>query len=143
MVEINPLTKGIMDQHVKEFLLIDDSIQGEKWSRENFLFDLPEKWNLSLQVLSNQTLAGFLIASNKDNAFHIHRLAIGSDFQNQGLGRQLVERLQHIARTRKVKLITLKVLNTNTDAIRFYERIGFVLKQREKQNVWMELNMNE
>lgn len=137
-----PLTKSEMTKRIKEILLIDQAIVGEGWSEENFLFDLPEKWELSRQILAHDLIAGFLIASHKNNAIHIHRLVVSNKFQNMGIGKQLVDEILAAARGRKIKLITLKVLSTNTDAIRFYERLRFVNKGHENQNIRMEFRLN-
>ncbi|MEQ8361393.1 MAG: GNAT family N-acetyltransferase [Cyclobacteriaceae bacterium] len=141
-MKITALTKSEMIRQIKEILLIDQAIVGERWSKENFLFDMPEKWGLSLQILANNLIVGFLVASYKNNSIHIHRLAVGKEFQKQNIGKQLVDEIQATAKRRNIKLITLKVLSTNTDAIRFYERLGFVLKDRENLNQWMQFRLN-
>lgn len=140
-IVITSLTKSEMIRQIKEIMLLDQAIVGERWSEENFLFDLPEKWTLSLQALADGLMIGFLVASHKKDAVHIHRLAVGNQFQNLGVGKLLVDQIKTLTGRRNIKLITLKVLGTNTDAVRFYERLGFVLKDRENHNVWMELSL--
>lgn len=141
-IAITPLAKSELLRQIKDIMVLDQVIVGERWSEINFLFDLPEKWELSLQILAEERIAGFLIASLKNQCIHIHRLAVSNQFQNLGLGKQMVNLIQKEARRKNINFITLKVLYSNTGAIRFYKRLGFELKNQEKHNVWMELRLN-
>ncbi len=141
-IGITPLTKAEIIRQMAQILLLDQIIVGEKWVEENFLVELPDKWQLSFQAQAGDLIAGFLIASRKMRAIHIHRLVVGNRLQNMGVGKRLVNSLIETSKERGMECITLKVLNTNKNAIEFYKKLGFKLKDRENHNIWMELYLN-
>ena len=96
---IKPLTKEKLKELLPAFLDIDAGTLGEQWIDENFLYDLPDKWQLSF-FSSNDThdVMGFIIASSKTEAIHIHRLAVDRHFQSKGIGQQLVEMVKEVAK---------------------------------------------
>ncbi|WP_255532279.1 GNAT family N-acetyltransferase [Polynucleobacter sp. AP-Reno-20A-A9] len=54
--------------------------------------------------------------------FQIGRMAVLAQFRNQGVGRQILERLVHLARSQGAESI---VLHSQVNAIPFYEKLGF------------------
>ena len=116
---------------------IDKDTVGEVWTEHHFRHDLPMKWDLSMLMMENGIMKGFLIASNKNGKAHIHRLVIHKDFRNQGLGKILVNVLKEKIDQHNLGGITLKVASQNKDAIRFYEQIGFQRIGLERGNYLM------
>jgi len=104
---------------------IDNSttVKVEEWNCDNFLHDLPEKWNLSRFLFLNDKLIGYLICSKKENSFHIHRFVVSEKYQNKGAGSLLLNAL--IYSIPKGNLLTLKVKKYNKNAIQFYEKRNF------------------
>ncbi len=134
---IFPLTRADVLLLMNDLIEIDKETIGEKWTIENFIFQLDLKWELSCCVeLKNKTL-GFLIASKKDNAAHIHRVAIDKNSQGLGLGKKLIDELELRARSHSLQAITLKVSTKNKNAIDFYTHIGFKLQNLEGHNFLM------
>jgi ribosomal protein S18 acetylase RimI-like enzyme len=60
----------------------------------------------------------------KNHSFEIINIMIQKDFQNQGFGRQLLDKVIEDGQ-RKSKGIELQVLKNNPKAKRFYENSGF------------------
>jgi len=143
LVTIEPLNKNKLKQEIDTILSIDAHTPGEKWSAENFYLDLPEKWTLSLSLLTEGSVVGFLIASFKNTAIHIHRLAVLKKYQKKGFGKLLIDELIKHARRLKVNRLTLKVARVNIPGIAFYTRLGFVLTKSENLNDWMEITFSE
>ncbi|HPN30388.1 MAG TPA: hypothetical protein PKY81_05480 [bacterium] len=92
MIEYIPLTREIMEANINDFVAIDkfycDSL-GEKfttfkWEKNNFLFDLYGKWELSFAAFSEKKLCGYIIASNTviENC-HIHRVAVKPEYKGK------------------------------------------------------------
>ncbi len=119
-----------MVEHFDTILEIDKVIPSEEnllgWEREEFMLDLPEKWQHSLIATDeNSCIVGFLIASRHDEAIHIHRMAISSEFQGKRVGTTLIRHLCEKASSNGVATITVKVNKDNLLAIRFYQNFGF------------------
>jgi ribosomal protein S18 acetylase RimI-like enzyme len=58
-------------------------------------------------------------------ALEIERIYVGSNFQNQGIGQQLLQFAIDKATANQFKYVWLGVWDENHHAIRFYERHGF------------------
>jgi ribosomal protein S18 acetylase RimI-like enzyme len=64
---------------------------------------------------------------------YIDDLCVDKDFRNKGIGRQLYNYAQMVARTNGCYDITLNVWNLNPGAIAFYEKLGM-----QPMKVYME-----
>jgi ribosomal protein S18 acetylase RimI-like enzyme len=53
-------------------------------------------------------------------------LAVDPGRRRQGLGREIMERLEDLLRERGCPKINLEVRRSNLDVVRFYERIGYL-----------------
>lgn len=129
--KIEVLRKEFLVDHVQEFIYIASDIPKESWGIENYIYELPEKWNLSLIIrdIKSQILVGFIIASDKGTYYHIHKYAVHPDFRSSGIGYRLLEYFeQSICKLEKHSTIGLFVDSGNEGAIRFYSRNGFKFK---------------
>ena len=140
---IHPLTKEKLTEHLKVLLTIDSDTLAKPWTAENFLYDLADKWSLSFFAMDHTQVSGFVIGSAKAESIHIHRLAVGGNFQARGIGKQLVEAIKNRALDRKVKKLTLKVARLNTPAILFYYKLGFLISKDEGVNHCMEIKLTD
>jgi len=61
-----------------------------------------------------------------DDCLEIERIYIRSKFQKKGLGKYLIDQAIEIAREQNKSSIWLGVWEKNDNAIRFYEKLGFV-----------------
>lgn len=139
-IEIVRLSKTLLTHSLERLLEIDAGTLGEDWSPVHFEMDLPNKWKISRAVLSEGKIVGFLIASQKDERFHIHRLAVQYDFRSRGVGQRLVKDLIDQARVDGVGFITLKVQENNASAIRFYAHLNFRITLKQGTNFHMVFN---
>ena len=85
--------------------------------------------NMWLSFMGNQTLGmvGLItntLESTKHNA-HIIAFWVKPEFRRQGVGKQLITKLQEIASDLGLLKLGLNVTTTKTDAIRLYEKLGF------------------
>lgn len=58
---------------------------------------------------------------------NIHDIAVHADYRRRGVGRQLLQMAEEIARQRDCCKITLEVLSNNESAIHAYREFGFEL----------------
>lgn len=137
-LQIEKLKKSDAEKRIDEFLRIDKNLSEtlKKWDLNNFFSDLPEKWQLSFCVNSNEKIVGYMICSKKELSTHIHRLAVSKEFQGRDIGSSLIKALEdHIGSNKK---ITLKVKKFNSAAIKFYEKNGFIRHGEEHCNYLYE-----
>jgi ribosomal protein S18 acetylase RimI-like enzyme/O-antigen ligase len=137
------LTRFKTRGHLEELMAIDKSTMGEQWSAEHWLLNLPEKWDLSWIAMRRNRVVGFLVASRRETAMHIHRFATATKARSQGLGSLLLEIAAREAQTRGCTITTLKVDACNEHAIRFYAARGFSVIQQIGRNIVMRAQCSE
>jgi ribosomal-protein-alanine N-acetyltransferase len=129
-----PLTKINISQYIDAMIEMSAQLKDDYWTAEHYLTELPKKWKLSFVVIKNERLAGFMIVSDKGEAHHLHRIVVSKSFQKKGIGKTLLSKLKEDAIRDCKKELTLKVHSTNTEAIKLYEKIGFVKSGKSDQN---------
>jgi ribosomal-protein-alanine N-acetyltransferase len=132
-----PLTREAARAHLPRLLEVDQDTIGEPWSAEQWLADLPGKWELSRLLVADGGVDGFVVASRKGSAAHVHRMAVAATARGQGAGGELLRELARTAAATGQQAVTLKVHVTNAPARRFYERLGFVEDGRAGDNYLM------
>ena len=124
--DFRTLSRAHVLSRIAEFVAIAADIEGEYWTEEHFLRDLPEKWQLSFAVWANGCPVGYAVLSRKSQAhLHLHHFMVARDVRNHGLGQRMAQEMEIRARNRGYQLITTKVAASNKGARRFYRRVGF------------------
>jgi ribosomal protein S18 acetylase RimI-like enzyme len=77
--------------------------------------------------ISGGEIVGSVMAGYEGHRGWINYLAVAPRFRKQGHGRQLMEAAETLLRARGCPKINLQVRASNTEVIRFYEAIGFVV----------------
>ena len=72
MIEIIRITKLDLIKELKIILKETKSFKFENWGADNYLNDLPHKWDFSIFSKLKGELAGFSINSKKLNSLYIH-----------------------------------------------------------------------
>lgn len=80
---------------------------------------------LYLVIYHNLKPIAFLGSRLQPQDIHITNIAVIPTWQNQGIGRLLLELLEVVAKTEKVDAISLEVRVSNETAKRLYENVGF------------------
>lgn len=75
-------------------------------------------------IESGGRVAGLLLLERPESEIHIARIEVHPDFQGRGIGAGVIERIKDEAKQAGLP-VTLDVFMINTDARRFYERLGF------------------
>lgn len=92
-------------------------------------FDTATKGEYILVAAADDRIVGFIAVWVMDN--FIHHLYVDEKFQHQGVGTQLLN-----AALAKLNLpVNLKCEENNTNAVRFYQRKGFVEKERGESSM--------
>lgn len=128
-IRINQLTKKLALRYIQEIIDLYNISMGslkEKYTEEMVLKDLLEKWRLSFIALKENQLVGFLVSSVYGKKIaHIHQISISPNYQNQGIGMRLLNRLVKRCVSINIKTITLECNINNEKAITFYKGNGF------------------
>lgn len=88
---------------------------------KNFIYKLVKSKNVLIAKDGNKA-AGFIYANDS----YVEHLYVHPNFQNKGVGKLLLD----YVKTENPNGLYLWVFEENKDAIRFYEREGFTLKEK-------------
>lgn len=130
------ISKVLVKERIADFL---NSIKGwnySTWQAENFLYELPGKWDFSFAVYSGEELAAFCFASHKiANIYYIHLLFVSEMYRGFSLGNSMIKYAGMIAKKYQVAKIGLRCPESNTGALEFYKRAGFNIKEKINDEV--------
>lgn len=107
---------------------------------ESLLAEMPEAF---LVAESKGKLVGYIMCKTeygfsnfKKLGFvkkgHVVSVAVLEEHRHHGLGRAIIEEAINGSKEKRCDELYLEVRCSNTDAVRLYEKIGFVIKQRLK-----------
>lgn len=130
IVEI--LKKETIIDNYSAFHRISEDVS--EWGFDEFVYDLPNKWDLSLCIWDDAPIAYAMLSRKWTDRIHIHQFMVKKEYRRSGVGGVLMSDL--IKRYSKDP-ISLKVESNNNGAIRFYNRYGFIFKGVEDGNGWM------
>ncbi len=118
---IRPMTVADLDEVMKTEL----RAFADPWSRKSYLTEILENDYSNPVVMEYKTeIVGHAVVWEIYEEFHIATLAVSPEFQGQGLGNFLFERLLGMAHNAEFAL--LEVRKSNIAAISMYEKFGFV-----------------
>lgn len=113
--------------------IFEISCQFFDWKKSQLEESLENKNTIFLLKKQEKQVFGFLIAQNLVDSFNILLIATKKDNQKMGVGTQLLKKLEEIAKNQKIEKIWLEVKNTNSNAIKFYEKQNFKLIATRKK----------
>lgn len=139
-LEFKKLTRDLVLAKLSDLAYICRDVPHENWEDNQYLIDLPGKWDLSIVSLSGDNLIGYIIASEKEfSVAHIHKFIVNPSYRGQGIGKKMLDEFIKISGKNNTK-ITLKVYHDNIDAIRFYQNQGFMKSGIRNNLIVMEMN---
>lgn len=131
-ISIQNITYDYVKQHISVFLDIISDGLNEYWGEQEFLNDLPKKWDSSVVLIINSSIVGFIISSYKNDCFHIHKFFIHKKYRNYGYGELLLHEFEtRIKQNFDIHTISLKVYKENLKAIHFYKNQNFIENQNQ------------
>lgn len=115
----------MMPVDLNEVVELERQSQAFPWSRRNFEDALAARY--SAWVLRvNDALAGFCVAMPTPDDVHLLVIAVATDYRRKGLATQLLAQVDQLARDHGVSRVLLEVRPSNTRALAFYAKQGFV-----------------
>ena len=98
------------------------------WSRSMFAGEISKPSSICLGAFDAETdeLLGYLIISRYVDAWHIMNVAVDPEARRRGIAQAMLEHLFDDTSDDDTRGYTLEVRVSNAEAIRLYERLGFV-----------------
>ena len=96
------------------------------WSRTMFAGELSKPSSLCFGAYEDDLLRAYLIVARYVDAWHVMNVAVDPAARRQGIARALLEHLFTETADDATRGYTLEVRVSNAEAIRVYERLGFV-----------------
>lgn len=114
----------------------DDAVKGEEFHAGRIADALDRRWDHLYVAEDDGTVVGYAwLSVQRDRATDdryglLKSLAVDPDRQGEGIGRDLLDRIQEQGRDLELSRLRLIVGADNREAIRFYEDAGFATLTR-------------
>lgn len=103
-----------------------ESREAANWSRESYEKLLIEEGASAFVVEAGGKISGFLVGRLVEDQAEVLNMAVGADHRHKGEGSALLSAALEEFGSRGAKNLYLEVRESNTRAISFYERHGFL-----------------
>ena len=80
-------------------------------------------------ALDESKIIGTVLGGSDGRRGYLYHLAVHKDYQRIGLGRQLSEKCLASLRSQGLKKCHIFVISSNTEGLRFWERMGWLLRK--------------
>src|ERR1041384_563636 len=92
------LDKQFLEENINTFLKLIEGFEYLDWKAENFLYELPKKWDFSFAVFDDNKLVGFCMASNKiSDVYYMHFTFLSEETRGKGLGKKVWAHAKEVA----------------------------------------------
>lgn len=142
MAQLNKLPDNLYSYVNTSFLKVNDTMVGMLLAYSQLTARGQQK-NTNTLIIKNLGLLGYylrlwrMITTHNfmgdpfdHNEYTISNIAVDPEFRNHGFGGALIKEAVQQARQASCSSVTLDVSSSNTSAIRFYEKNGFVALQK-------------
>ena len=133
ILAVKQLTKARCIEYLNDLITVSGDVSD--WGEEQFLSDLPGKWNLSFTIWGDGIVAYAILSRKWSDRIHIHQFMVKAAFRSSGIGSLMIDRI--LEEYGGVEDISLKVHNDNEGAIEFYKRKNFVTEEFKDDYIWM------
>lgn len=97
------------------------------WSKEMILSEIKEPISHFFLAVTQERVVGYFGFLHILDELHILNVAVDPDFRRMGVGKAMMAILKEQLTRLSCRAATLEVRESNSDAIRLYERAGFTL----------------
>jgi [ribosomal protein S18]-alanine N-acetyltransferase len=102
------------------------------WEQQTFVETFESKDKAIIVSETDGKVNGYIILEKVLDEGSITDLAVAPDFRKKGIAQELITTVINIARHEKLLKLFLEVRSNNAQAIRLYEKFGFVRTGRRK-----------
>ncbi len=133
-VEIRPM----IESDVPRILEIENLCFIAPFKEKDILYELNEnKYCLSYTALIDGVVVGFALVYALFDQASIVQIATHPDYQKQGVGSKIIDKIYDDCYAKRINIITLEVRENNDTAHKFYLKHGYkdvLLKERYYSN---------
>ena len=120
------LIRNFKRKDIEEVIYIAEISLTETYSDELFYSIYNAKNTIFLVAEINNTVVGFLSSIYNSKNARLLMLAVHPFYRRRGIGSELMDSFLQLCISKGIKRITLEVRPSNTDAITFYRKRGFI-----------------
>ena len=131
-----PRIRPVDANHIGELIRIGDETRLSPWSAQSYIEELKNPSSIMLRLVADDnSILGFVVGrlvigiSTGSQDAEIYNIAVIPTHQRKGCGQMLFDAFAGLCDEKDVENIWLEVRESNTPAIRFYERNGFTRVQ--------------
>ncbi|RJQ54853.1 MAG: ribosomal-protein-alanine N-acetyltransferase [Nitrospiraceae bacterium] len=112
---------------------IENLCYSTPWSLNSFKYELGKKDTILKVAVSNGRVTGYVCVRTILDVTHLLNITVLPESRRKGIaGMLLSEALDELRRTKPATQLTLEVRQSNTAAIRLYEKFGFKVTGKRK-----------
>ncbi|MFQ3573330.1 MAG: ribosomal protein S18-alanine N-acetyltransferase [Thermodesulfovibrionales bacterium] len=97
-----------------------------QWTDDSFIKEIYNKNSICLKAVAEDNIIGYIIASLIFDECHIINLFVRKSFRQKGVGSALISTLLDKIRQKAIKRIFLELRLSNTEAVKLYQKYGFI-----------------
>lgn len=113
------------------------SAWGVEWSDETLLETLLDQMLVTEVLKEGEEIVGYYVLDQRGDYLFVVSIQLSKGAQHEGLGRQMMERIEELAERSGLEGVELCVQSTNDEARGFYRHMGYRLVSRERNNLVM------
>ena len=111
------------EEDIDQVLTIEETSFLSPWSRKSFEVELEKEFGVSLVVLEDNRIVGYLVEWLVADEIHIANIAVHPDWRQRGIGERLMQEV--IRNSSGFSWIRLEVRRSNKAARELYAKMGF------------------
>ena len=116
--------RWLIRRDMAEVLDIEDQSFEFPWTEEDFMRSLRGRNTIGMVVEYEERIIGYMIYELHKTRINIVNFAVHPSHRRQGIGTAMVDKLKGKLSMRRRHSITLKVCETNMDALLFFRAMG-------------------
>ncbi len=122
----------LQPEDIAAVIQIEQDVHAYPWSAGNFHDSLKAHYEAWILPDQHAQLIGYFLWMAAVDEGHLLNITVRRDLQGQGWGRYLMDQMTHLARDSGMQSILLEVRPSNSQAVKLYERYGFLPIGRRK-----------
>ena len=125
---VNIEVRDMVNSDIDRVMEIENLCFKAPWGKEDIYREINDnKLSVMSVITVNDLVVGFCDYWNTFDSGTICQIAIHPDYQHQSLGSRLFDEVLKDAKAKKIRTMTLEVRESNSKAIKFYQKFGFVI----------------
>jgi len=116
-----------------DVIAIEQMVFSEPWTKEMFYSEFfDNRLSFSFVAKEGEEVLGYLFAWEVSGEFHLMNIAVDPQWQRQGIGEALMQKMCDVGKERAIGQILLEVRVSNLSAISLYKKLKFSKVGRRK-----------